>query len=204
MEVFGYLFVLTHHTNLFTKEQSRNSALGRVCLCVCVCVCVCCRAGTIDLAAPDLHQPTTSTRLCGTDRCKPRQVRLSGCAPWPVFSAAVYSVIYDIFTRGQRPYFVHVKCWVQISTLTMASQSFCCFSSVPQENFGVVPRIRWKLLPSSSFEVYLMLCGLGYWQSPKVNKMTFWLGGGLWRDFRWKLRMMNGTGNRLDILKEVP
>jgi hypothetical protein len=31
MGVFGYLFVLTHHTNLFTKVQSRNSGLGRVC-----------------------------------------------------------------------------------------------------------------------------------------------------------------------------
>jgi hypothetical protein len=165
--------------------QSRNSALGRV------CVCVCCRAGMIDLAAPDLHQPTTSTRQCGTDRCKRRQVRLSGCAPWPLFTAAVYSVIYDIFTRGQRPYFVRVKCRVQISTLRMASQSFCCFSSVPQENFGMVPRIRRKPLSSSPFAVRLMLCGLGYWQRPQVNKMTCWLGGGgLWRDFRWNLRMM--------------
>ena len=40
MEVFGYLFVLTHRTYLFTKALSRNSALGRVCVCVCVRACV--------------------------------------------------------------------------------------------------------------------------------------------------------------------
>ena len=62
MEVFGYL-VLTRRRNLFTKVQSRNSALGRVCVlvygCVCVCVCVCAaeRARSISQLPTFTNQP---------------------------------------------------------------------------------------------------------------------------------------------------
>ena len=57
MEVFGYLFVLTHRTNLFTKVQSRNRALGRMCVCVCVCVRAAERARSISQLPTFANQP---------------------------------------------------------------------------------------------------------------------------------------------------
>ena len=71
---------VTFSSSLITRICLQKCSLGTVLWVVCVCVRArvraraCCRRGTIDLAAPDLHQPSANTRLCGTDRCKPRQV----------------------------------------------------------------------------------------------------------------------------------